>query len=67
MGEDLAHVEKAGEADALGYVLKEEAGTELVLAIRPAEGERYINRKHKCASAAGTERGLSFIGDRVRA
>lgn len=46
MGDELAHVEKAREAGALGYVLKDEAGTELVLAIRrAARGERYINRK----------------------
>ncbi len=46
MRDELALVDKVREAGALGYVLKEEAGTELALAIRRAAGgERYINRK----------------------
>jgi two-component system response regulator NreC len=46
MRDDLAFVEEARQAGALGYVLKEEAGTELVTAIRRAAGgERYINRQ----------------------
>jgi two-component system response regulator NreC len=45
MRDDLAFVEEARQSGALGYVLKEEAGAELVTAIRRAAGgERYINR-----------------------
>lgn len=45
MRDELAIVEATRQAGALGYVLKEEAGTELVSAIRRAAGgERYINR-----------------------
>ena len=46
MRDDLAFVDEARQAGALGYVLKDEAGTELVTAIRRAAGgERYINRQ----------------------
>jgi two-component system response regulator NreC len=46
MRDDVAFVEEARRAGALGYVLKDEAGTELVTAIRRAAGgERYINRQ----------------------
>jgi two-component system response regulator NreC len=46
MRDDLPFVDEARQAGALGYVLKEEAGAELVTAIRRAAGgERYINRQ----------------------
>jgi two-component system, NarL family, response regulator NreC len=46
MRDDLAFVDEARRAGAIGYVLKEEAGAALVTAIRRAtEGERYINRQ----------------------
>jgi two-component system response regulator NreC len=46
MRDDLAFVHEAREAGALGYVLKEAAGSDLVDAIRrAAAGEQYINRR----------------------
>ena len=46
MRDELSIVDRARQAGAIGYVLKEEAGTELVTAIRrAARGERYINRR----------------------
>ena len=46
MRDDLAFVREAREAGALGYVLKEAAGSDLVDAIRrAAAGEQYINRR----------------------
>jgi two-component system response regulator NreC len=46
MRDDLTYVDEARQSGALGYVLKDEAGTELVTAIRrAARGERYINRQ----------------------
>lgn len=46
MRDDVAFVHEAREAGALGYVLKEAAGSDLVDAIRrAAAGERYINRR----------------------
>ena len=45
MRDDLAFVEEARRAGAVGYVLKESAGSDLVDAIRRAAvGERYMNR-----------------------
>ena len=44
MRDDVAFVHEARQAGALGYVLKEAAGSDLVDAIRrAAAGERYIN------------------------
>ena len=46
MRDDVAFVREAREAGALGYVLKEAAGSDLVDAIRrAAAGEQYINRR----------------------
>jgi two-component system, NarL family, response regulator NreC len=46
MRDDVAFVQEAREAGALGYVLKEAAGSDLVDAIRrAAAGERYLNRR----------------------
>ena len=46
MRDELALVDAARQSGALGYVLKEEAGSELVTAIRrAAQGEGYINRR----------------------
>jgi len=45
MPDDVAFVEEARRAGALGYVLKEAAGSDLIDAIRrAAAGERYVNR-----------------------
>lgn len=45
MRDEVAFVEEARQAGALGYVLKEAAGSDLVDAIRrAATGQRYINR-----------------------
>ena len=46
MRDDVAFVHEAQEAGALGYLLKEAAGSDLVDAIRrAAAGQRYINRR----------------------
>ena len=46
MRDEVEYVEATRKAGAVGYVLKEEAGAELVTAIRcAARGERYINRR----------------------
>lgn len=46
MRDDLAFVDEARQAGALGYVLKDEAGTELIAAIRlAARGQRYVNQR----------------------
>jgi two-component system response regulator NreC len=46
MRDDLAFVDEARQAGAIAYVLKDEAGAELVTAIRrAAKGEGYINRQ----------------------
>jgi two-component system response regulator NreC len=45
MRDDLGFVREARRAGALGYVLKDAAGSELVHAIRlAAAGESYLNR-----------------------
>jgi two-component system response regulator NreC len=46
MRDELPLIEEVRSAGVLGYVLKDEAGRELVDAIRrAAAGERYINRR----------------------
>ena len=46
MRDEVEYVEATRKAGAIGYVLKEEAGEELVTAIRcAARGQRYINRR----------------------
>jgi two-component system response regulator NreC len=58
---DEAFVEEARRAGALGYVLKDEAGTELVTAIRRAAGgERYISRQLADRLVAGHMRKSSW-------
>jgi DNA-binding NarL/FixJ family response regulator len=46
MMQDAEHVQASVQAGALGYILKEEAGTELIDAIRAvSKGYRYFSRK----------------------